>query len=147
MHALARLEAYVGLGGDIDFGSGSRVASLPSFPPLHGKGTEVTQLNSVAGHECLRDASEDRVHDGLNVSGVEVRVLGRDTVDKHGSDHGIRNHAPALGSSKRGCRGGTPSHCVSSGLKRLSLRCREGIRRCQSLKRQFPSLADAADHG
>src|SRR4051794_18140281 len=72
---LARLEVDGLLLVHDDTLAGPWVASL-SRPHLLGReGAEPAQFNPVTGHKSIRDAVEDRVHDGLAVPFVEVPVL------------------------------------------------------------------------
>lgn len=52
------------------------------------EGAELSQLDPITADERGGHGLEDRGDDRLDVPGVEMGVLGRDTGHKLGSDHG-----------------------------------------------------------
>ena len=57
-------------------------------------GSEVTQLDTLAGYQGIRDAVQNGAHDSFAILVVKVGVLRRDTENEVGSDH--RRNMPYL---------------------------------------------------
>ena len=56
-------------------------------PPAGGEGAEAAQLDPIATCQGRDDLLEHRVHDPLDVAGVEMRIGGGKPLDQTGSGH------------------------------------------------------------
>src|SRR5215468_4315428 len=67
--------------------AGTRIAARTSWPVLDPEATETAQLNAVAARHRGSELAEDDIHDLLNVSLMEMRVLRRDALHELGFNH------------------------------------------------------------
>src|SRR4029077_12141457 len=67
--------------------AGARVAADPRGPLLHRERAEAAQLDAFAARQRVRDRVEDRRHDALDVSLIEMRVRIGQTQEQFGLGH------------------------------------------------------------
>src|SRR5208282_723283 len=79
-HFLAGLEERHRFLLDRDVRAGARIAPGAGRPVLDREGAEAAQLDAVALRHGIGDFAEDRVHDVLDVTLVEMGILGGDTL-------------------------------------------------------------------
>jgi hypothetical protein len=68
-------------------GAGARIAADTRVATLHRKGTEATQLDTVAARQRVGDFVQNGVYDVLDVTKVEMRIAVGDPLNKFGFDH------------------------------------------------------------
>src|ERR1700689_5544586 len=68
--------------------AGARIAPRPGRPLLHREGAEAAQLDPIAARHGGDDLAEDGVDDVLDVTLIEMRILGGNALNEFGLDHG-----------------------------------------------------------
>jgi len=72
---------------NFDFLSGPRIATDPGGAVFDGEGTKSAQLNPVSTHEGLGDLIKNCIHDILDITLVEMRILFGDMLNQLRFDH------------------------------------------------------------
>src|SRR6202012_1379871 len=86
-HFLAGLEKRNTLLIDRHMRAGARIAAGAGGAMLDRERTESTKFDPVAARQGSDDFIEDRVHNVLHISLIEMRVVLGDTLNKFGFDH------------------------------------------------------------
>jgi hypothetical protein len=86
-HLLASLEDGHNFLCDLNEITRLGIAARASATALHPKRAEATKLDSVASCEGITNGAEDGVHNFLDISLIQVRVLLSESLDEFGFDH------------------------------------------------------------
>src|SRR5690606_3579402 len=86
-HFLAGLEVRNPLGGHVDRGAGTRVASGPGPPLAGGEGAEPTQLDPAALRQARGDLFEEDVDHLLDLLGAQLGIVLGQSLQQFGSYH------------------------------------------------------------